>query len=164
MKTRITLMLTSFLLLVTFITVSGQSSSFTGEWKLNREKSNIQDNQLILTKIKMQLKSDSLLTTRTYENQNGEEYPFDENIALGGKDCKITIYDMPRSSKATLSGSDGTLQVESTTTFNANGGEENLVAKETWKIENGGKSLLFTFTNTMSAGSVAGTHYFDRVK
>jgi len=164
MKTRTTLILTSFLLLVSFITVSGQSSSFTGEWKLNREKSNIQDNQLILTKIKMQLKSDSLLTTRTYENQNGEEYPFDENITLDGKDCKITIYDMPRATRASVSKSDGTMQIESTTTFYANGGEENLVAKEAWKVEDGGKSLSLTFTNTMSAGSATGTHYFDRVK
>jgi hypothetical protein len=164
MKNRITLILTSFLFLVSIITVSGQSSSFTGEWKLNREKSNIQDNQLILTKIKMQLKSDSLLTTRTYENQNGEEYPFIENLTIDGKDCKITIYDMPRASKAILSKGDGTIQIESTTTFYANGGEENLVAKETWKVEDGGKSLSFTFTNTMSAGSASGTHYFDRVK
>lgn len=164
MKTRLSLLLASLLLFISFISASAQSASFSGEWKLNREKSNIQDNQLILTKIKMQLKSDSLLTTRTYENQNGEEYPFDENITLDGKDCKLTIYDMPRSSKATFSKSDGTLQIESTTTFSANGGEENLVAKEIWKLENGGNSLSFVFTNTMSAGSATGTHYFDRVK
>jgi len=142
----------------------GQSTSFSGEWKLNREKSNIQDNQLILTKIKILVKSDSLLTTRTYENQNGEEYPFDENLTLNGKDCKITIYEMPRSSKATVSKSDGTLQIESTTTFYGNSGEENLVAKETWKVEDGGKALSFTFTNTMSAGAATGAHYFERVK
>ena len=164
MKTKTILSLGFLLIIFSTAPSMGQPASFTGEWKLNREKSNIQDNQLILTKIQMQLKGDSLLTTRTYENQNGEEYPFEENLTLNGKDCKITIYDMPRSSKATISKSDGTLQIESTTTFYGNSGEENLVAKETWKIEDGGKALSFTFTNSMSAGTATGAHYFERVK
>lgn len=164
MKTKIILCFGVLIMFFAVLPALGQSASFTGEWKLNREKSSIQDNQLILTKISMQVKSDSLLTTRTYENQNGEEYPFEEKLTLNGKDCKTTIYDMPRASKATMSKSDGTISIESTTTFNGNNGEENLVAKETWKIENGGKTLSFVFTNSMSAGSASGTHYFDRVK
>lgn len=151
-------------MLISVIPAMAQSSSFTGEWKLNREKSNIQDSQLILTKIKIQVKSDSLLTTRTYETGDGSEYPFVENLTLNGKECKITIYDMPRTTKATMSKSDGTILIESSTTFYGNGGEDNLVAKEIWKIEDGGKTLSFVFTNSMSAGSSSGTHYFDRVK
>ena len=99
---------TFFLILVLF-TVSfsfsafGQITNFSGKWELNKEKTILADNQLFLSGITIQLKSDSLFTTRIYQNTNGEEYPFDENLSLDGKECKITIYDMPRTSKVTKS-------------------------------------------------------------
>ena len=101
MKTR---KIYSFLILLIFLPAfmaSAQKADFSGEWKINKEKLTAVDNQLILSKITIQLKADSLLTTRVYENGMGEEYPFDENLSLDGKECKIVIYDMPRTSTAT---------------------------------------------------------------
>jgi hypothetical protein len=144
--------------------VWSQTSPFSGDWKLNREKTNLQGSQLFLSKIKVELKSDSLLTTRVYENGNGQEYPFVENLALDGKDCKIIIYDMPRTSKASFSQVDGTINVESTTVFTGSNGEDSFKAKETWKIEDGGNILSIAFTAGSSAGSATGIQYFDKVK
>ena len=92
----------------------------------------------------------------------GEQYPFDENLSLDGKDAKIVIYDMPRTSKVTKSASDGSLSFESTTTFNGQYGEENLVAKETWKIDPEGKLLTIDFTNKMADNETTGTNYYNR--
>ena len=83
-----------------------------------------------MAKIKIDLRIDSLLTTRTYENAFGEAYPFTENLSLNGKEYRIVIYDLPRVSKALYSSSDKTVIVESSTTFNGYNGEEILKAKE----------------------------------
>ncbi len=159
----------TFLFLILFaITFSfsalGQRANFSGEWKLNKEKTVLADNQLFLSRVTIQLKSDSLLTTRVYENANGEEYPFEENLSLDGKECKIVIFDMPRTTKASRSDTDGSLIIESTTTFNGNNGEENLTAKETWKVDDEGETLTIGFTNKMSGSETVGTNYYNKVK
>lgn len=151
------------LLLFSSLQVSGQPSLFTGEWKLNRVKTAPQETMVTLTQIKVQLTSDTLLTLRTYETGSGEVYPFVENISLDGKDCKIVVYDMPRSSKASYSPQDGLIKVESVTTYYGNNGEDNNKTSETWKTEEGGKTLTIVYTTTTAMGSVSGTQYFDRI-
>jgi hypothetical protein len=146
------------------LNLQAQNTGFTGEWKLNREKTTLGENRLIMSGIKITLKNDTLFTTRTYDNGNGEEYPFDENVSLNGNECKIVIYEMPRTAKATLSGTDGTLNFVSTTTFYGNNGEENLVTTEKWNLDSEGKILTMVSTSKMSAGEFTGTFYYDKVK
>ena len=43
-------------------------------------------------------------------------------------------------------------------------GEDNLIAKETWKLDNEGKMLLVDFSNKMSAGEFTGKSYYNKVK
>ncbi len=155
------------LILLTFLTsftLSGQKSDFSGEWKLNREKTVLTDNSLFLAGLTIKIKGDSLYTSRLYENANGEQYPFDENITLDGKEGKISIYDMPRVTKASGVNSDGAIILESKTTFFNNGAEDNLVAKEIWKIAADTKMLTIEFKNTMAAGEASGTLYFNKIK
>jgi hypothetical protein len=164
MKTKNIISLLLLLVVIPVFNVSAQKADFNGEWKLNKEKSKVPDNQLFLSKITIQLKPDSLLTTRTYENANSEEYPFDEKISLDGKENKITIYDMPRTSTATLSDSDGSLSITSTTEFNNNGGQADYTAKETWKVGSDGKTLTLQFTNKMDTEETTGTYTYDKTK
>jgi hypothetical protein len=156
------------LLLILFFMVSfsalAQNQGLTGEWKLNREKTTLAEAQLFLSRVTIQVKGDSLLTTRVYENGNGEEYPFKENLSVDGKESKIVIYDMPRTSKASKVIADGSIIIESKTTFSGNNGEDNLLAKETWKVDNEGKILTVDFTNKSSAGEASGTNYYNKVK
>lgn len=164
MKTRTIVTLLMVLFILTSLNAFAQKADFSGEWKLNKEKSVLTDSQIFLSKITIQLKSDSLLTTRVYENSNGEEYPFEENLSLDGKECKIDIYDMPRASKATRSDAEGSIMIGSTTTFNGGNGQEDMTAKETWKLENDGQLLTLEFTNTMSGNESTGKYYYDKVK
>ena len=152
-----------FLLLIfSSFSVMGQKSSFTGAWKLDKEKTVLADNQLFLSKVTVQLKNDSLLTTRVYENGNGEEYPFDENLSLNGKESKIYIYDMPRTSKAMRPNAGGALIFESTTVFQGDNGSENLIAKETWQVDTEGKTLTISFTNKMAGVETTGKSIFNK--
>ncbi len=153
-----------FLVFISVFNVSAQKGDLTGEWKINREKSVIPDNQLLLSKITIQVKSDSLITSRVYESGDGQEYPFDEKISLDGKENKLVIYDMPRTSTATHSDSDGSYTIASTTTFSGNNGMEDMVAKETWKLDNEAKFLTLEFTNKMSGNETTGTYYYEKAK
>lgn len=164
MKTKSVITLISLLFFITSITSFAQKSDFSGEWKINKEKSQLGDTPLFLSRIKIQLKADSLLTTRVYENGNGEEYPFDENLSLDGKEVKIVIFDMPRKSTATRTDNNGTILINSATTFTGNNGQEDMVAKETWKIQGEGQVLALEFSNTMSGNETKGTYFYDKVK
>ena len=82
MKTKTILIIISMLLFLPAFRGIAQKTDMSGEWKLNKEKSIITDNQLFLAGITIQLKTDSILTTRVYQNGNGEEYPFDEKLSL----------------------------------------------------------------------------------
>ncbi len=162
MKTKPTFILFVAALLITSINCYAQKPDFAGEWKLNREKTDLADNQLFLSKVSIQIKGDSLFTTRVYENGMGEEYPFDENITLDGKDCKITIYDMPRTSKASISDTDGSINVESKTTFYGDSGEQDMIAKEVWKIDPETKMLTIEFSNTIADNETKGINYYTK--
>ena len=160
-----TFIISLFLIIITSsFSVFCQNASFAGEWKLNKEKTVLADNQLFLSGVKIQLRNDSLLTTRIYENGNGEEYTFDENLSLDGKESKIVIYDMTRTSKALKSETDGSLIIESTTTFTGEYGEENFIAKETWKVNSEEKMLTIDFTNKMSGNETTGTNFYNKTE
>jgi len=163
MKTKTLFISLILLIIVSSFSLSGQGTAFNGEWKINKEKTVLADGQLFLANIKLQIKNDTLFTTRTYQNDMGEEYPFDENLSLDGKEIKIFIYDMPRTSKASRSESDGSFNIESTTTFNGQYGEDNLVAKEKWMIDKAGKVLTIDFTNKMSDVETKGINYYDKL-
>lgn len=156
MKTKSALSLL-ILFLVSFPVFS--QSSINGQWTINREKSALPSDQLFLSKIKFEIKGDTLLSTRTYQSPDGQEYPFDEKLTLDGKENKITIFEMPRVSKATK-GENGNILIESKTTFYGNGGEENLFAREIWNAD--GNGLSMRFTNTMAGQEFTGTFYYNR--
>jgi hypothetical protein len=162
MKTRTLLSLITLFIFLPAFTITAQKADISGEWKLNKEKSQVAEN-LFLSKITLKLKPDSLLTTRVYENQNGEEYSFDEKLSLDNKECKTVIYDMPRTSAATRSNADGSISIASTTTFNGNGGMEDMVAKEAWKLGEDG-NLTLDFTNKMSGNELTGKYIYEKVK
>jgi hypothetical protein len=164
MKTRNFRLIFTLLLVVTAFSLQAEEPGFNGEWKLNREKTVMQGNQIFLSKLSIKVAGDSLLTTRTYENADGQQYPFVENLSLDGKESKIIIYDMPRTTKATRSASDGTLVLDSNTTFYRDGQETVLNSKETWKVEPGEKLLTISFTTKMGDREFPGTLFLDRVK
>lgn len=152
--------LLAFFLMVAF-SLSAQLSNFNGIWKINKDKSNVPSDQLYLTQITIMVKGDSVLTTRTYTDPNYQEYPFAENMTLDGKEAKITIFDMPRVSKA-QKGPDGTIIVDSNTTFYSGGGEDHLVAKENWKAE--GDTLSIDQTIQMAGQEFKGVFVYNKVK
>ena len=141
------------------ISATAQKSDFSGIWKLDRQKSQVSGNTPFLVKISVTLKADSLLTVRTYDVGDGQEYPFTENLSVDNKESSITIYEMPRKARARWSEPDNTVDLESTITFNGSGGPEDFASKETWKIDKENNTLTISFINKSSAGESSG-HFF----
>jgi hypothetical protein len=141
---------------------AAQKVSFNGIWTLDRSKSVLVEDSPALIKIDVKIKGDSLLTERTYVGGDGQEYPFTENVTLDGRVYNITIYDMPRKTKATWSDQDGTITVESTTTYTGDSGQENFISKESWKADNVNKTLTINFKNNVSEGEVTGVFLFTK--
>ena len=137
-----------------------QNVNYSGEWKINKEKTgSAGDYQYSLVSIKINLSKDSLLTTRVYENANGEEYSFVENLSSDGKESDITVFGMPRTSKASVPGKDGFVYVESTIVVNS----EKRTTKEVWSIESDGKTLTVSFTTiTPGIADKVGKKYFEK--
>jgi hypothetical protein len=161
--------ITLILVLISFaiayaLPVAGQQADFNGIWKLDRDQSTLAEYSPTLVRIDVRIGADSLLTERYYDTGDGQEYPFTENLKLDGKESSITIYDMPRKTKATWSDQDTTVNVESKTTFNGDNGQEDFVSKETWKIDNVTKTLTITFKNSTSAGEASGFFLFKKAE
>jgi hypothetical protein len=106
---------------------------------------------------------DSLITVRVYDRGDGQEYPFNENVGLDSKECKIIIYDMPRRSKCSLSEQEGSLNFESTTTFTNDSGTADYNTKEVWKLDKDKKVLTIDFKNNISGNEAAGSFFFNKV-
>jgi hypothetical protein len=139
---------------------SAQKTDFNGKWKLDATKSTLPEYTPILTRLIVLVKGDSLLTERYYDTGDGQEYPFTENVTLDGKEYNITIYDMPRKTKASVASEDGSLVVESVTSANG----EDFVSKETWKTDNENKVLTISFKNVMGGNEGTGLFILNKVE
>ena len=141
--------------------VSAQKSSFSGTWKLDRVKSLLPEYTPILTKITVDLKTDSLLTKRFYDVGDGQEYPFDEKLPLNGTNVSITIYDMPRKANVTWSDKDNTINLTSTITYYDSGSPVDFNSKETWKVDQS-NTLTISFVNKSNQGESTGEFVFTK--
>jgi hypothetical protein len=162
MKKIISAISLSVLVLIFSNYVTGQKADFTGTWKLDSTKIPVTGNFPVMTQITINIKGDSLLTKRLYDTGDGQEYPFDENLTLDGKECTMIIYEMPRKSKANWMEKDVVLTLESTTTANGSNGPADFKSVETWTVDNINNILTISFKNNSYAGEVTGAFIFNK--
>jgi hypothetical protein len=144
--------------------VSGQKADFNGTWKLDMTKSTLVDYTPVLVRIDVKINGDTLLTERFYDTGDGQEYPFTENLTLDGKEYNITIYDMPRKSKASWSEENKSVLVESTTTFYGDSGSQDFISAETWQADAANKTLSIKFKNNMGGNEAGGAYILNKAE
>lgn len=150
-----------FALLVA-ITIGKDNADFSGDWVLDKELSKMPEGRIQICKITIKQDGDKLATSRTYENDYGEEYPFSEDLTLGGDPLEHFIYDMPRKAEAKWSKDKKNIIFESTTTFYGDSGEVDMLAKENWSLDKKAKTLAIEFTSTSSLGEQKGKAVFKK--
>lgn len=162
MKRTLSIFCILFLTLLLTTTLAGQKADFNGSWKLDRTKAGPAGEWPLLINLSVSVRGDTLKTTRLYELNDGQQYPFDERVIIGGKELEIYIYDMPRKIKASWLENGAALNFISTTTFYGNSGSENFVSDETWKVDKAAGTLTINSTNKTSAGELKGTLVFTK--
>ena len=148
-----------FLFSVTVFASAGDMD-FSGEWKLDKEKSEMSDVPLYLSQIKITQEGNSLQTTRTYSNQYGEQYPFDEEVIVDGEGREILIYEMKRKTSALWSEDGKSLLITSITKYYGNSGEEEISSEETWSLLDKGKTISVKYSVVTVNGKYSGTNYY----
>ena len=144
--------------------LSAQKTGFNGKWKFDPGKSIVPEYTPVLMRIEVTVKGDSLLTERYYDTGDGQIYPFTENLTLDGKEYKVTIYEMPRKSKASWSETEGAIIMESTTTINDYSGPLDFISKETWKADAKNKTLVISFKNSMGGNGSEGQFFLTKIE
>lgn len=163
MKKFISSVILSVLVLLISNSVTGQKSDFNGTWKLDMSKVPETGNFPVLTKIIINIKGDSLLTERFYNTGDGQEYPFKENLTIDGKENMITVYEMPRKSKATWKEKDIVLIHESTTTANGSNGPMDFKSTETWTVDRVNNILTISFKNKIYTEELTGSFILKKI-
>ena len=143
---------------------SGGNVNFSGEWKLDKEKSQLSESPLHLAKIKIAQKENSVLTTRTYTNQYGEQYPFDEELTVDGEEREIMIFEMKRRTAAHWSEDGKTLLLTSKTKYYGDSGEQEFSVEETWSLIEKGKILSIEYTTNSEFGKFTGTYLYKKAE
>jgi hypothetical protein len=162
MKKVISAIILFVLVLLISNSVSGQKADFNGSWKIDISKIPVTGNFPVLVKITINIKGDSLLTERFYNTGDGQEYPFKENLTLDGKESAMTVYEMPRKSKASWKEKDVILIHEATTTANGSNGPVDFFSSETWSVDNVNNILTISFKNNTLAGESTGFFLFNK--
>jgi hypothetical protein len=153
-----------FLFILILTTLSCKDKvNFSGEWTLDRQKTDLTDNNLFLAKFTVTQKENILQTSRTYENEFGEQYPFDEPLTLDGKEYKITVYDMPRTSAARWSEDKKSLIIDSHIIFSTDYGDLEIESTETWTLIEKGTVLSLHYTSKSVEGDFEGTFFYNKV-
>jgi hypothetical protein len=137
---------------------------FSGAWIVDRQKADLSQSNLFLAKIEVSQVKDSLITVRTYENEYGEQYPFEETLTLDGKEYKIIIYDMPRISAARWSEDKKSIIVDSHILFNTDYGALEIESTETWTLTENGRVLSLYYTSKSEEGEFEGAFLYNKVQ
>ena len=154
---------TLIIILVAFsMALAKENMDFSGDWVLDKKLSKMPDGNIQISKIKITQDGDKIATRRTYANEYGEEYPFAEDLTLGGDELEHFIYDMPRKAAAKWSEDKKNIVFESTTTFSGDSGEVDFVAKEKWSMDNKIETFTIEFTSSTPHGELQGTAVFKK--
>ena len=134
--------------------------NFSGEWILDKEKTELTESPLYLSKIKISQEENGMQTTRTYTNQYGEQYPFDEEITVEGEEKEIVIYEMKRRTSARWSEDGKSLIINSITKYWGDSGEEEFIIEERLSLDKTGKILSIEYASDSVWGKDTGTNFY----
>ena len=151
---RITPLLIAPILLLSL--TSKKNVDFSGEWKLNQNKSEMgQYAPIVPLKIKAEQKADALAITKTTTGFDGSgEVTASETLGFDGKqvESKIAPGNSKRTASAKWSADGQTLTITYTLMLDFNGEMTEVKGTETWALSNEGKTLTATNTSTSSFG------------
>lgn len=133
----------AFLLSFTF---RADKANFSGEWKLNEEKSELGDfgGRFVARSIKAEQKDDAITIAKTSPGFNGgDPVTTMQTLTFDGKESEITVFGgAKRKSTAKWSEDGQALTFNHTTTFERDGQTNEFKGTETWTMKDGALSIV----------------------
>jgi hypothetical protein len=163
-----TILATAVMILLTSAIPSGTVAvNFSGEWKLNEQKSELGEfgERFAPKKLKVDAKTDSMSCERTLTSQSGEEVKSIIKLTFDGKETEgIAFGNSKRKSTAKWSDDGQSLLVNSTIFFDQNGQTTEIKVNEVWKLTDNGNSLAIESNSSSSFGDNSMKLVYDKVK
>ncbi len=168
---RVNTRVTSFLFLVAFIMTSfvtygvPKKAKFSGEWALNREKSNIGEygEMMAVTKMIINQKGKKLEIEKSGTSMEGESYTYTERYTLDGMECENIIFETTKKkSTANWSEDKQSLTITSTIWFEFEGTELEVKTVEILEFTEDGNSLSINQNIYTEYGDLEQTLVYDK--
>jgi hypothetical protein len=139
-------------------------ANFSGEWKLNEGKSDLgQFAQFAPRTIKVSQTADSIAITKTAPSFNGDDVTLTETLPFDGKEVESTIFGSSKRKASAKWSDDGqTLTITFNIMFDFNGQQTEVKGTETWKLADGGKTLISQNNSSSSFGDLAAKGVYEK--
>ncbi len=143
----------AFITLCSAVTVNAQKVNFSGEWKLNEQKSTLGQfgGRMAAKSLKLNGQTDSLSIQRLSTSQDGNEVTTNEKLTFDGKEAESSLSaNAKKKSSAKWSDDGKSLNVNSTINLERNGEKIEIKVAESWKLTDDGKGLTIESTSNSS--------------
>ena len=160
----------TFLFIVTFFsfsmeTLAGEKKSdFSGQWTLNREKSEPQEGgqSMAAQRLTVTQEGNNLSIERLAVGRSGEESKTTEKLTLDGKEYENVMLENPRKTSANWSEDSKSLTITTLISFWSGGNENIATIVEFWELSEDGKSLSIESSSESPWGERKDTYIYDK--
>ncbi len=162
----------SFILVAAFICLSSTAAilfanaDFSGEWKLNEQKSDLgQFGRMAARTLKITEKADGMSIERSSKTPIGDDYTATDKLTFDGKETENVVFANNKKKSTTKWSDDGqTLTVNSTITFDRNGETMEIKVEENYKLIDNGQGLSVESTSNSNWGTNTMKMIYEKVK
>lgn len=161
-KLLLVLLLPAFLL---SFTAKPYKASYAGSWKLNEQKSELDDfgQRIAPKKLKIEQKDDQITISRTGTRFDGGEYTTSETITFDGKTVETTVYETSKKKSSIKWADDGnSFVITSVLLWNFNGETTEVNINENWSLANDGKTVNVESKSNSPQGELVMKMAFDK--
>jgi len=153
-------------LMISFVTYAvPKKAKFSGEWTLNKEKSNIGEygEMMAATKLIINQKGKKLEIEKHGTSMEGESYTYTEKYTLDGMECENTIFETTKKkSTANWSEDKKSLTITSTIWFEFEGTELEVKTVEILEFTEDGNSLSINQKASTEYGDLENILVYDK--
>ncbi len=150
-------------LLLSFTVLPGQTN-FSGEWKLNTDKSDLgQMANFAVTSLKVDQANEAITIARTAPTFQGDESTTTETVTFDGKTSETKIFgESTKKSSIKWDESGKTFTLTFTLNLDFNGQQMVVEGTEKWSLSDDGKILTLETNSTSDFGDMSTTAVYDK--
>jgi hypothetical protein len=141
-----------------------EKANFSGEWNLNKDKSDLGQFADYATRIiKADQTADMISISRTSTSFTGDEVTTMESLTFDGKETESTIFGNSKKKDSAKWSDDGqTFTMTYTMILDFNGQTNEIKGVETWTLGDGGKTLISQNNSSSSFGDLATKAVYEK--